>query len=113
MSSEFVPQSDIDRYLAHLKAVVVSKYLEADGILAVTVLQRSLVAYDEITLMSTWASGEHLANFMASNPAVDPIQAGFVSIQRDQPRVHQLVMDISRAVTDQSQERTSQKGNVG
>lgn len=112
MSSEFVPQSDIDGYMAYLKDVVIPKYLGADGILAITVLRRSLVAYEEITFMSNWVSGEHLVNFVASNPAVDPSRPGFVAIQRDEPRIHQVVME-ARAVADQNQERNLQEGNLG
>lgn len=94
IASVFVPQSHGDFYLQHLLDTAVPAYQAAPGLLAILVLKRSLVAYDEITTITTWRSTEHMRNCCESS-AVTTTSAAL--LEREPPHVYQVIFDASRA----------------
>ena len=96
VSSVFVLQSDVERFLAQLLDSGVRSYLNADGLLTIIVLRRSLVAYAEIMLLSTWQSDKQMKNVFESGTIVNEgFGTGVVSVRTEPPNVYDLVIDVS------------------
>lgn len=69
--SEFVFADRIEDFLANLRNEVLPAYTSADGILSVLVLQRALVGYNEVMVLSFWESKEVAFEF-ASRGSANP-----------------------------------------
>jgi hypothetical protein len=56
--SEFVIWDRVEEFFAKLKDEILPAYTSADGILSILVLQRALVGYSEVMVLSLWESKE-------------------------------------------------------
>jgi len=72
ISSIAIPNARIDDYLEYLQRDLIPRYETAEGIESVWVLQRRLLAYDEVTTISVWQAEEALTRFFEGRPLNDP-----------------------------------------
>jgi len=83
-------ESHAEAYLKRLLEAVIPSYRAVPGLTAIKVLRRPLVAYEEISILTTWKSEEHMRKFSEPNPVSSPDSA---LIQREPPHIYQLVLD--------------------
>lgn len=83
-------QSHAEPYLRKLLDAVIPAYQTASGLLAMVVLRRSLVAYEEIATVTTWQSAAHMQKFCESSPATS--HSGVLP-PREPPQLYQVVFD--------------------
>lgn len=69
LCSAFVIADRIQDFLAKLQREVLPSYTSADGILSVLVLQRALIGYNEVMILSIWKSSEAAIQFAHQQPA--------------------------------------------
>ena len=94
VASVFVMQSQAEPYLKGLLEALIPAYQTTPGLSALKVLRRSLVGYEEISMVTTWESEERMRGFREPLPMSSPNSA---LIQREPPHVYQLIFDSSRA----------------
>lgn len=58
VSSEFVISNRIAEFLAILRTEILPAYASAEGILSVLVLNRALIGYNEVMILSLWKTKE-------------------------------------------------------
>ena len=92
-------QSHAESYLKQLLKAVIPAYQAAPGLLTVALLRRSLVGYEEIAIVTTWESEEHMQRFCDSSPVMS--QSG-ASIQREPPQLYQVVFNAFHGHKDES-----------
>lgn len=92
-------QSHAEPYLKRLLDAVIPAYQAAPGLLAIEVLRRSLVGYDEILTVTTWQSEEHMQSFC--EPSFETSYSGALT-QRESPQIYQIVFDASHSQEGQS-----------
>lgn len=92
-------ESHAEAYLKRLLEAVVPICQAAPGLSALTVLRRSLVGYEEIAIVTTWESEEHMQSFSESSALSSPCS---VLIQREPPHVYQIVFEASHAQAAES-----------
>lgn len=90
-------QSHVDAYLSHLLDTIVPEFQSVPGLLAIKVLRRSLVAYEEITMITTWKSGERIPSFRGLTAAAIPEIA---VLERESPHDYEVVFDADRSSRD-------------
>lgn len=83
-------QSHVEAYSKKLLQTVIPAYQAAPGLLAIAVLRRSLVGYEEIATVTTWQSEEHMQKFCESSSATSQTGA---SIQREPPQLYQVLFN--------------------
>lgn len=66
--SSFVIADRIQDFLANLQREILPAYTSANGILSVLVLQRALIGYNEVMILSIWASSEAAIQFASQQP---------------------------------------------
>jgi heme-degrading monooxygenase HmoA len=81
--SAFVLSSLIEPYLDGLRGTVMPIYAAATGLLSVSVLQRHLVAYSEVLIVSSWESEEAMRQFMRHPVHLDGTLQEQTSIRRE------------------------------
>lgn len=69
--SGFVIFDRIDEFLQRLRQQVLPAYVSASGILSVAVLQRTLVAYHEVVILSLWESRDAVFEFAGNDPGAE------------------------------------------
>lgn len=67
--SDFVISERIEEFFARLREQVLPAYMSAKGILSVAVMQRTLVAYHEVIILSLWESPEAVFEFAINDSA--------------------------------------------
>lgn len=66
--SGFIIYDRIENFLVILRDEILPAYTSADGILSVLVLQRALVGYHEVMVLSLWESRQAVADFADRGP---------------------------------------------
>ena len=66
VSSEYVELAHLVQFHMELRREILPAYESANGILSLLVLQRSLIAYDDIMIVSLWESEEAARNYANS-----------------------------------------------
>lgn len=69
--SDFVISERIEEFLARLREQILPAYMSAKGILSVAVLQRTLVAYHEVIILSLWESPEAVFEFARNDSGAE------------------------------------------
>lgn len=69
ISSIAIPKTKIAEYLEYAERSLLPAFEAASGLDSVHLLQRSLVAYDELIAISVWNSEEALVRFVESCPS--------------------------------------------
>jgi heme-degrading monooxygenase HmoA len=83
-------QSHVDDYLKRMLDYIIPEFQAAQGLLAIKILRRRLVGYEEVTTITTWQSGEQMRCFCESTDFTSP---GDALLQREPPHVYDLVFD--------------------
>jgi len=92
-------QSHVDGYLKRMLNNVMPEYQEAEGLLTVMILRRSLVGYEEITTITTWHSREYMQSFFESKVGTT---SNAVLIQREPAHDFDVVFHASRSLENES-----------
>jgi heme-degrading monooxygenase HmoA len=94
ISSVFVPLSDYESYVAYLLHDVATEYAQAEGFVSILILHRTLVAYSEVVIISSWQSERAMTEFFeaAHRSATQRDNLCSAQIERDPPHVYGLVV---------------------
>jgi hypothetical protein len=74
MLSTFVPRSELEMYLEHLRIKTIPAYEAAAGLISVALVQRQFAEYVEVATISTWQSEETMTRFLGQAAPIDPSQ---------------------------------------
>jgi heme-degrading monooxygenase HmoA len=74
MLSAFVPRSELEMYLEHLRIKTIPAYEAAAGLISVALVRRQFVEYVEVATISTWQSEEAMTRFLGLAAPIDPSQ---------------------------------------
>ena len=91
ISSVVVPQSNLNDYLDHVRHNEILSYAAAPGLVSVSLLQRSFVAYVEVMTVSSWRSLEAMQKFAENLRFCANARVEYDSIQLD-PRAYEVVV---------------------
>lgn len=91
ISSVVVPKSNLNDYLEHVQKNELPSYAVAPGLVSVSLLQRSFVAYVEVMTVSNWRSDEALRRFAENRRFFANAKTEYGTIQLD-PRTYELVV---------------------
>lgn len=92
-------QSQAEPYLKQLLEALTPACQATPGLSALRVLRRSLVGYEEISMVTIWESEERMQGFCEPIPVSSQSS---VLIQREPPLVYQLVFDSSHVQETES-----------
>ncbi len=74
MVSVFVPRSELEMYLEHLRIKIIPAYEASPGLISVVLVRRQFAEYVEVATISTWQSEEAMARFVGHAVLPDPSQ---------------------------------------
>lgn len=74
MLSAFVPRSELEMYLEHLRIKTIPACEAAAGLISVALVRRQFVEYVEVSTISTWQSEETMTRFLGQAAPIDPSQ---------------------------------------
>ena len=72
MLSVFVPRSELEMYLEHLRIKTIPAYEASPGLISVVLVRRQFAEYVEVATISTWQSEEAMARFLGHAVLLDP-----------------------------------------
>jgi heme-degrading monooxygenase HmoA len=91
VSSIAVPESNLDKYLEHVKENELPGYEVAPGLISVWLLRRPFVAYVEVMILSLWQSDEALTGFIESQTEPIGLRSDYGVIHME-PHAYELVV---------------------
>src|SRR6516165_8885447 len=92
ISAVFVPCAQCEKYSEHLRTQIIPNYEQAEGLISVTIVRRTLVAYWEFAVISTWRSERAMTSFIEDETSMtDASEINHGLIQRSPPQVYDLV----------------------
>jgi len=74
MLSVFVPRSELEIYLEHLRIKTIPAYEASPGLISVVLVRREFAEYVEVATISTWQSDDAMARFLGNAVLLDPSQ---------------------------------------
>ena len=100
MLSAFVPRSELEMYLEHLRIKTIPAYEAAAGLISVALVRRHFVEYVEVATISTWESEETMTRFLGEAAPIDPLQP-LPSLLEWEAHIYQMVVARNRMQSDE------------
>ena len=89
-SCAIVPSHKFPEFLSYVQNSVLPHYQNSQGLISVSLLQRPVVGYVEVLILSIWRSQEALDGFAGNELLVEEIRTRFGAIPME-PRSYEIV----------------------